>query len=205
MPLKQITTMKKLFVLCLLFLLSSHVTSAQADEGMKARLDTFMQLNQSLQFDKLMDYIYPKVFTIAPREQLVQVFKESFAGNDELSMEMDSLRTGTISTPVTIGEGSYYLISYSMLIRIKMINEKADASNSMLGLMKSQYGEDNVRHDKATGKYVITVNTSMVAIKDALSPQWSFLNFEPDHPLAAQLLDEAVITKLKSFTEEQKN
>ncbi len=197
--------MKKLFVLCLLFLFCSHITNAQADEEMKARLDTFMRLNQSLQFDKLMDYIYPKVFTIAPREQLVQVFKESFAGNDDLSMEMDSLRTSTISSKVIIDGGSYYLIRYSMLIRIKITNEKADAGSSMLGLMKSQYGEENVRHDKVTGKYVVTVNTSMVAIKDALSPQWSFLNFEPDHPLAAQLLDEAVITKLKSFPEEQKN
>lgn len=197
--------MKKLFVLFLLILSCSVIASAQADEGMKARLDTFMKLNQSLQFEKLMDYIYPKVFTIAPKEQLVQVFKESFAGNDDMSMEMDSLRTGTISSQVTIGEGSYYLIRYSMLIRIKITNEKADGSNSMLGLMKSQYGEDNVRHDKATGKFVITVNTSMVAIKDAQSPQWSFLNFEPDHPLAAQLLDEAVITKLKTFKEEQKN
>ena len=197
--------MKKLVVLFLFILSCSLATNAQADEAMKARLDTFMKLNQALNFEKLMDYIYPKVFTIAPREQLIQVFKESFAGNDELSMEMDSLRTGTISKPVTIGEGSYYLIGYSMLIRIKLTNEKADAGNSMLGLMKSQYGEDNVRYDKATGKFVITVNTSMVAIKDAQSPQWSFLNFEPDHPLAAQLLDEAVITKLKSFTEEQKN
>lgn len=197
--------MKKLFVLFLFMVSCSLVSNAQADEAMKARLDTFMKLNQSLQFEKLMDYIYPKVFTIAPKEQLVQVFKESFAGNDDMSMEMDSLRTGTISSQVTIGDGSYYLICYSMLIRIKITNEKADGNNSMLGLMKSQYGEDNVRHDKATGKYVIIVNTSMVAIKDVQSPQWSFLNFEPDHPLAAQLLDEAVISKLKSFTEEQKN
>lgn len=201
--------MKKLAFFCLVGLALSVSVPAQGDTEMKNRLDIFMNFNRTLNFEKMMDYIYPKVFTVAPREQLVEIFKSTFAGNDEISVEMDSLKHGTISPLISVDKGSYHLVAYSMLIRMKVKQESGEqngsANSRMLDGLKSQYGEKNVRYDQHTGKYVITVNTSMVAVKNELSPNWTFLNFEPDHPLAAQLLDEAVTTKLKTFKEEHKN
>jgi hypothetical protein len=200
--------MKKLAFFCLIGLVLSFSVTAQGDTEMKSRLDIFMNFNRTLNFEKMMDYIYPKVFTIAPREQLVEIFKSTFAGNDKMSVEMDSLRHGTISPLISVDKGSYHLVENSMLIRMKVKQETGGqngiASSAMLDGLKSQYGEKNVRYDQQSGKYVVTVNTSMVAVKNELSPNWTFLNFEPEHPLAAQLLDEAVISKLKAFKEGQK-
>ena len=199
--------MKKLAFFCLIGLVLTFSLTAQGDTEMKSRLDIFMNFNRTLNFEKMMDYIYPKVFTIAPREQLVEIFKSTFAGNDEMTVEMDSLKHGTISPLISVDKGSYHLIDYSMLIRMKIKKEPGEhngtANAAMLEGLKSHYGEKNVRYDQSSGKYVVTVNTSMVAVKNELSPNWTFLNFEPEHPLAAQLLDEAVISKLKSCKEGQ--
>ncbi len=201
--------MKKLAFLFLLgSLFSFSVNAQQADPAMKSRLDTFFRLNQALNFEKLMDYIYPKIFTIAPREQMIEIFKSTFAGDEEVKMEMDSLQYGSISPLAVVDKGSYHLISYSMLIRMKIkkdTSDAADANTTMLNVLQSQYGSNNVRFDVPSGKFVIKVNTNMVAVKDEASPDWTFLNFEPDHPLAAQLLDAAVISKLKTFRKEQQN
>ncbi|RXK60001.1 hypothetical protein ESA94_13215 [Lacibacter luteus] len=201
--------MKKLVFLFLIgFLFTFSAAAQEVDAAMKSRLDTFLKLNQALDFEKLMDYIYPKVFTVAPREQLIEIFKSTFAGDDEVKMEMDSLQYGSISPLVVVNKGSYHLIRYSMLIRMQIKQEASDAADgntTMLNVLKSQYGAKNVRYDAASKKFVVNVNTNMVAVKDETSPEWTFLNFEPDHPLAAQLLDAAVISKLKTFRKEQKN
>lgn len=201
--------MKKLVALLLISLTLSVSSYAQADATMIARLNKFMQFNRDLDFENLMDYLYPKIFTIAPKEQFIEVFKSTFSGNEEVSVEMDSLQTGNISTLITVEKGSYYLIRYDMLLRMKLKKQGDDdqsgANSTMLATMKEQYGENNVRFDESSGKFVIKIQTSMVAIKDELSPEWTFLNFEPEHPLSAKLLDEPVITKLKAFRKEQKN
>lgn len=165
-----------------------------------------MELNKSLQFEKLMDYIYPKLFNFAPKEQLIEVFKSTFSGNGDITVEMDSLKTGTIHPAFTLEKGTYALVNYSMLMRMKIAKddteEKPDEKNDfMLSYMKKQYGEKNVRFDNTTGKFVIRIVTSMVAIKDDLSPEWTFINFKIDHPIASKLLSNKVIQKLKTYGE----
>lgn len=198
---------RKPLLLFFFLFVGSKLLSAQTDPALQSRLNTFMELNRSLQFEKLMDYIYPKLFKIAPKEQLIEVFKSTFSGDADVAVEMDSLQTGTIHPAFTIDKGVYALVDYSMLMRMKVKQdadeEKPEEKNEfMLRLMKNQYGEKNVRFDHGTGKFVIRIVTSMVAIKDELSPEWTFLNFKPSDPVSGKLLNSKVIQKLKSFGNE---
>jgi hypothetical protein len=188
-------------LLLVLFLFCEQSTNAQTDSALDRRLDEYVSLTRSLEFEQIMNYIYPKLFTIAPREQLADYMRASFQGNDEIEMQLDSMKTGTISQPISYQQGLYRKVNYSMILkmRVKDENPVKKADTSLLRLFQAQYGKENIRYDEVTGFYTIRIQTSMIAIKDETSPEWTFLNFKPEDALVVRLLPKQVIEQLKQL------
>lgn len=185
----------------LLFFSLAAPAKAQTDPSLKRRLTEYMALTRSLNFDSLMNYIHPKLFSIAPREQMVAVMKSTFQGDEDIEIRLDSMETGTISKPFIAEGGTYTKIAYSMLIRLRMKEEDPEkqANSMMMSLFQSQYGKENVRYDAGTRFYMIRIQTFMVGVKDSESPEWTFLNFKPEDAITARLLPKAVIEQLKQL------
>ena len=173
--------------------------AAQTDTTLKQRLAEYIALTRSMNFDSLMTYIHPKLFTIAPREQMVELMKATFQGDEDIEIQLDSMETGAISKPVAFDKGLYTKISYSMVIKLRMKGDdpekKADAM--MMGIFQSQYGKENVRYDEGTRFYRIRIQTYMVGVKDSESPEWTFLNFKPEDAITSKLLPKEVVDQLK--------
>ena len=191
---------KFIFLFCLLHTVASGFSQFVKDSAeLSSRLEMFMQYNRDMNFEKMMDYIYPKLFTIAPKEQIKEAM-ESALNDDELTIKLDSLKTEKIYPLFASGNNRYAKISYSMLILMSTKQQKDSTDMSeIVPVMQTQYGEENVRFDKKTNTLIIYQKVDMVAIKDELSPEWTFMNLKIGDPLMDSLLDKELLAKFYSY------
>ncbi|MBI5372592.1 MAG: hypothetical protein HZA79_11280 [Sphingobacteriales bacterium] len=189
--------------LLFLFCLFSGTGYAQADTTLQPRLDSFLKLNHLLDIERILDFTYPKLFTIVPREQMAEVMKNTF-DNREIKVVLDSLKLGKIYPPLTTGEGSFVKVDYSMIMRMHftdMDDDSADYSEKagfIVGILENKYGTGNASFDPLKKTFDIRVHTSLVAIRDSHSPQWTFINFDKEEPLTSLLLSHELIDTLSS-------
>ena len=193
--------MKKL-CLSLLFSAVTIICLSQQDTSLVNRLNKTLQFTKTMDLDKIMDYTYPKLFTIVTRGQMVEALKSSFE-TDEFRIELDSVELDTIFPIFKIDNGHYAKIKHTMLMRMKY-KEPLDTfdkdKSQMTALMAVKFGEDNVRFDRLTNSLNIFMRSNMVAVKDNYSPQWTFVTLDADNPALLNLLfSKEVLDKLKEF------
>src|SRR3982074_2051779 len=114
--------MKKTLVIAISCLLG-FAMSAQLvikDRGLQKRLDEYMKLNKELNFKKLIDYIHPSLFKIAPKKDIIQAFEQTF-NNDKVEIRFDSLNVVSVEPPFKYHEVIYQKVNYytSMELRVK--------------------------------------------------------------------------------------
>lgn len=187
-----------------LFLFTSLATGvfAQQDTSLVKRLNATLQFTKQMELEKVMDLTYPKLFGLASREQMLDALKRTFE-NDEFKTELDSLKIDTIFPVFTIEKGSYTKVKHTMLMRM-LYKEPFDTSGTgigmMIGLMEARFGKGNVRFDHAKNSLNIRMHVAMIAIKDDVSPQWTFVNFDESNPLMLDMLfSKEVLAKLKEL------
>ncbi len=198
--------MKKIPVLLWCFLVSITLL-AQKDASLERRLAEFMQANEQLELNKVLDYTYAKLFTIVPREQMFELLQNTFE-NKQMSIKLDSLQIDSIYPVFKLENGSYAKVIYSfnMLMLIKYpegdslsVEEKAENNDLMVSGLGSQYGEDKVSIDPVTGSLKIQITSPMVAVKDQYAEQWCFVNLKEEDPLMDRLFNKEVLKRLADY------
>src|SRR5688572_20376705 len=111
---------KYFFILCALFI---NFLAVAQDSKLKTRLDEYMRLNRELNFERLMDYVHPKLFTLAPREQLISYFKNIY-DNEEMKIRIDSATISAISPVYKLTPGFYHKVDYKMRLTL-ILNDTA--------------------------------------------------------------------------------
>jgi len=191
--------MKKI-ILFLLFAFVTMLSEGQQDTSLVNRLNTILNFTKLKQVDKTMDYTYPKVFTIIPREQLSEIIK-SIYDTDDFSSVLDSVKVDTIFPVVNINDARYAIVRHSMLMKMKYkqpITTK-DADLLVPGL-EQQFGEGNVRFDKAKNSMNVSMTSYLIAVKNEISPKWTFINFDLKRPdFIEMILGKDVMAKLKEY------
>lgn len=194
-------SMKSIF-LWLSFLSAGIIANAQQDTSLVKRVNEMLKLTQLKDFEKVMEYTYPKLFTIAPREVLITTMKNAFE-NDEFTIELDSVNVHTIFPVFVINDTSYAKVKHTMLMKMKY--KKAydptdnDSKESMVPLMEQRFGKGKVRFDPIANSLNIFMTPDMVGIKDKTSA-WTFVNLNEDNPeLLNMIFSKKVLDKLKDF------
>jgi hypothetical protein len=194
--------MKTVFgVICFLTLSIQGKTQYAKDSAeMATRLEIFMQNNRLMDIDKVLDYTYPKLFTIAPREQVKEAMENAF-NSEELIIKLDSLKIVKIHPVFAVNQNRYAKITYSMIINMQLKGEGKDSADikMFLEIMQTQYGEKNVTIDKSGNGINIFQEVDMAAIKDDLSPEWTFANLKKDDPLMDMLFEKDLIARFYSY------
>ena len=170
------------------------------DTSLEKRLTEYMQLTQDMDLEKLMDYIYPKLFEIAPKEQMIEAMKEGFK-NDELKISLDSLKVDKFYPVFESGKGQYAKVTYSMVMVMEFL-DKEELAEKMETIMEGageKYGRENLHFDEKTGSLRIKENNALVAAKDKYAKEWSFVSLKEDDPMINQLLSKDVLEKLKEY------
>ena len=201
--------MKKLFLALALLILVACGSSKKKTTGtrevagapLEQRLADFMKVNEVMDFEKVMDYTYPKLFTLAPRTQLIKAMTDAFS-NEEVKIELDSMRIDTVFAVFNMSNGSYAKVKYSMnmLMSFKDSTDTEDSENDLvLQSIAAEYGSENVSKDRKTGVITIRNTSYMVAIKDEYAKEWSFVNLNREDPMINKLFSKEVLDKLDTY------
>jgi hypothetical protein len=196
--------MKKIRLIVLLSFTGCFQLQAQTDAALLKRLDEILRYTQVMDMEKVMDYTWPKLFTIAPREQLMEVVSSSF-DNETFSTSLDSLQVDTIFPSFSVLDESFSKIRHSMTMRMKFkdpVDSAADIKERemMAGLMEGQFGKGNVRYDHKTDALIVMMHPDLVAVKNKEEVIWYFVNLDEENEMMMNLLfSKEVQDKLKEY------
>jgi hypothetical protein len=174
------------------------------DAGLRQRLEEFMRVNDEMDLEKVMDYTYPRLFNLAPREEMISILRSSFE-NEDVKITLDSMRIDTIFPVFQSGKGRYAKVKYSMLMLMdyKSTKDSAGKDNGSLEAIRlgfsDQHGEENVRVDEKGILRVHVKGSPMVAARDEHSKEWTFANLKEDQAITSKLFSKEVLDKLKSY------
>jgi hypothetical protein len=194
--------MKKILLALLFSSFLLNQLAAQEDEALAKRVKEILIYTQEKNTEKILDYTYPKLFTILTRSQM----KEALAGiydTDEFTAELDSLFIIKIYPVFTVEGNQYCKIMHNMVMYMKFKEVvdtvgKDSEANSMVELMGLNYGKENVRFDAKNNSLVIKMTPDMIAVKE--NNTWYFSNYDEDNPAMIDLLfSKAVQKKYKEF------
>ena len=193
--------MKSIF-LGLSFVFFGIIVNAQQDTSLVSRVNEMLKLTQSKDIEKVMDYTYPKLFTIAPRETLITAMKSAY-DTEEFTIEFDSVKIHTLFPVFVINDTSYVKVKHTMLMKMKY-KEPYDTADKesrefMISLMQEKFGKGNVRFDLVANSLNIFMIPDMVGIKTKTS-NWTFANLDDDNPAMLNMLfSKQVLDKLGKF------
>ncbi len=180
--------------------------SPVGNSSLEQRLAEYMKLNDDMNLDKIMDYIYPKLFTIAPRHEILKAMKDGF-NNEEVKVELDSMKIDRLYPVFEMNKDSFAKITYSMVMLMNFATQKdsTDESNGgsqnefIMESMAANYGKENVSYNEKTGAIKIRQISSMVAVKDGYAKEWSFVSLKEDDPMINKLFSKEVLEKLATY------
>ena len=193
-------TMK--IILLALLIMTSGMILAQSDTSLINRLNAMLKFTQVRDLDKVMDYTYPKLFTIVAKDQLLQTMREAYE-TDEYIIELDSVAVKTIFPIFKINDTSYVKVKHTMLMRMKYKKPDDSAAKKSAGflitLMETTYGKGNVRFDTVANSLNIFMEPDIVGVKPRTGV-WTFANLDENNPAMLDILfSKQVQNKLKEF------
>jgi len=172
----------KKLTLLLFVALTSLLSLAQRDTALQRRLDEYLVANKQLNFEKLMNYIHPKLFEIAPKEQMIDLFKSIF-DNPQMTISMDSMSVTGISKSFNFKGAEYKKVNYylGMSMRFKDTAVLKDESkvSEIADRIKTAMAAENVKYIPQDNRLAIDTRKIMFAIKDNPQALWMFIGYEP--------------------------
>lgn len=193
----------KPFFVSLLAICFTLAGFTQQQPQLQARLQRFMELNQALNFDSVLAYTYPKMFTIVPRDEMKEGLENAF-DNDQVKMGLDSLKVDSVYPVFSMQGGSYAKISYSMKMIMQFKHRETDSTKQqqqnefILSAMQTQMGKEKVSVD-AGGNIIIRMTSQMLAVKDKYAKDWCFVNLKDGDPILNQLFTKEILDKSATF------
>jgi hypothetical protein len=187
----------KLIVTFLLSIVIFTATAQTGDAVLNKRLTEYMQLSKNLNIDKLITYMYPRVFELAPKKDLAAALKTAYTSTD-FKITIDSLKITRVDPVQKFAKGNYTIFNYFTTIGFEIINaeKKADAAVMVDGF-KQKFGAENVSFDEATSIIKIKQDKLALAIKDNYTAgKWTFLGVE-NSPMLKKIIPAAIVAKYK--------
>ena len=169
--------MKKKLAFLIAFVAFSHAF-AQDMAQLKTAADKMYAATHKMDFEKIMDYSYPKMFELNDRATLTEAMKNAFDNDNFKIMFPEPNVTFNFGEIKAIGKQKFCVIKYRNKMKMKMLNELDEEStqsltaNLLLAYEKADY-------DDVSNTYSIEGDATMVAIADDLTKnQWRFLNYD---------------------------
>lgn len=202
---KNILIALSILVFCACGSSKKKVETAHNGSSMEQRLTEFMTLNEEMNLEKIMDYVYPKLFTIVSRKDLLQAMKDGF-NSEEVKIDIDSMKLDKVYPTFEMDNASYAKINYSMVMlmnfnQTKDTTDKVDPEQNefMRKTMAAEYGEENVSVDETTGVIKIKASSIMVAVKEQSDKEWYFVNLKEEDPMMTKIFSKEVIEKIGTY------
>ncbi len=191
--------MKKIFLFLLLAAACLTQISAQNTRtSIENRVSGYFKATEQKDWNAVVEMVYPKLFNIASKEQMVEVFQSIEA--EGMKMDMKNFNIKNISDVVTHEGEKFATVNYDMKMTIGFTSvEYRDSSVQVMikNSFESLYGAENVKYNPADFSFDIAASRTMFAIADEGTMDWFFIeNDASQKELTAMLIPETVRERL---------
>ncbi|MBN8575645.1 MAG: hypothetical protein J0L66_01825 [Cytophagales bacterium] len=174
--------MKKFVMVCLAVWI---LTSAQAQDSKEVikKFDEYSSLLLKKDFDKALNYVHTGIYDILPREQMKAVLEQTFS-NPMMDIEMTMPEVKGISTTKLINKVHYVKFNSKSIVKMRFNMEGSGGDpeaiqNQIKQGLITQFGEQNVSYDKASGFFTVaTVKPVIAASPD--KKDWKFVTIDSE-------------------------
>lgn len=189
-------TRSLLFLFVLLSFLPLAQTKASPDDAaIKKSLTYFVNTIKTKQIDQSVNCIYPKFFTVVPKEQMTQILNMTY-NNPFMKIEVSNLKFGNIEKPELINGEYFSIAQYYFIMKCNMSSLNDDMKKQINTMLQKRYGKNNVKYLSKEGIYTINTNMKACAVsKDRKN--WKFVILEKEYkPQLAKVLPKKVLDKI---------
>ncbi len=191
--------MKKQITFLLASILFTTISFSQDLNSLKAEIQKTYDATIALNYDKILDYTYPKLYKFIPRDKMKEALISTFNGTDEMKVKIlavdPNFNFGEIKT---IDNQKFCLVKHNLSMELTLNETLEDEDvTMMIDLLKSAMETEDITFDKEKTTFKVNKIATMIAISDELTKnQWRFLNKDKENKLMAMLLNKKVVKEL---------
>ncbi|WBV60695.1 hypothetical protein PFY12_00925 [Chryseobacterium camelliae] len=173
-------TKSLLFLFVLLSFISFAQTKANTDDmAIKKNFTYFINSIKTKKIDQAVNCIYPKFFTVIPKEQMTQVLNLTY-NNPFMKIDVQNLQFGSLEKPELINGEYFSITNYYLKMKCNVSSMNDEMKKQMSAALISKYGKNNVKYLANEGAYLINANMKACAVsKD--KKYWKFVMLEKEY------------------------
>ena len=194
------------------FLLISNVSKAQdlrinpRNQGVVSKIEVnddlktqfaidlsnyFKAFNQE-DWDGVIDMVYPKLFDLITKDQMVQLFIQ--IKEMGMDMKLELMLIDKISEIINYESSSFCRVYYNGILTIGISGKMLEGKDQLKQSFISAYGLENVKYDSINKKFDINAKKSMMAISSIDSNNWTYIEYdEQQEEMLYQLMPKEVL------------
>jgi len=195
--------MKQLSTFILVSFISLSAYSQSLKETLTKEANAYFDFMTNQNFDGVLDYMYPKVFEMAPREQMKSGMEQMFNAED-MTIQFLSNDVTKVTDMVKQDGINYAAIFYTSQMKMTFLTEEGQTEDDKKGFLmfmkatlETQFGEGNVAEELSTMSLIVDMSATMFAIEDPKYEGWKFLgNDDAMKTLVNSIIPESIRTEL---------
>ncbi|KFC22911.1 hypothetical protein [Chryseobacterium sp. FH1] len=189
---------KKLMIFLFSLLYTFAFSQNNYENTIKKDLNSFVQNMKSKDMGKAVEYIYPKYFTVVPKEQMKQILNFTY-NNPAFKTTILDFKIIDIDKPEKINSELFSFANYGFKMNLKIDwtsfpNSQQLKTQISDGLYK-KFGKENVTYFSKEDYYVINAKMKACAVShDGIN--WKFVIIEKDYkPQLVKVLPKKILDK----------
>jgi hypothetical protein len=178
----------------------SFISFAQAkanpdDLAIKKSFTYFVNSIKAKKIDQAVSCIYPKFFTVIPKDQMTQILNMTY-NNPFMKIDIQGLQFGNIEKPELISGEYFSITNYILKLKCNVSSMNDDMKKKISGVLMSKYGKNNVTYLANESSYLINANMKACAVsKDR--KYWKFVILEKEYKAQlAKVLPKKILDKI---------
>lgn len=167
-----------------LFILISFFSFAQTkvntdDLQIKKSFTYFVNSIKSKKMDQAVNCIYPKFFTVMPKDQMTKILEMTY-NNPFVKIDIQGLSFDAIEKPELINAEYFSITNYTFKLKCDAGSMNDEMKTKIETAFISKYGKNNVKYLSKEGVYIINAQMKACAVsKDR--KYWKFLILEKEY------------------------
>ncbi len=124
-------------------------------------------------YGKLTDYIYPKLFDLASKEDMIEMLESSMKTKD-YSMDFISFKTDSVDSISTFSEGKFTQIHYTASFNIDYTEAASKQLKQMIKATFQSMG-GNLTESEVENRHSVVWSKTLIAIDDNTTDGWKII------------------------------
>ena len=167
--------MKKIIILVLICFV---ITTTHAQKHLKQHFEkdiiSYTNAFNNKEWNKVTQMMYPPMFEMMSKEKMIFALEQM--DNLGVKMTTDFRSIDKISNVVENGKEKYCKIQYYGVISVKLSGLMSQGSELLKPQFVQEFGEKNVKYNKASNSFTIQAHREMIAVANKTSSIWKYID-----------------------------